>query len=465
MKHQLLTTLCLAFAANAAYAQKTPSGKIPFSDVNTNYSISIPKEYTFNHKPLLSFLTGRDDDGNASNQVNIYDENIDLIKSFNILDDKKFTYTLTYNVQKRDVKNVNKHEDKNAIGNFESVDQWIEDQSRYGDFDRSSLIIKDQKNGDKIISVDYSNNPYGQSNEQMYYCYSYFGLQYPLRYWIWSNGVMYLCYAVYSVEYTDWTNGGTTTKEKSIDLTHLYLCNVNLDNGDNFGRGENYFEISQTLFNEDEDYEYLIPKCALSANNPGESMGNIDIGDVWSGERIVTEQETLAEGKNNVVMVGFQVVSSNGNVVKDLDFDNGFEAAIISNMDGSYSKYCAAVITIGGNRYLAFNGWYNGNESTIFYKIDNTSNSIKQVKITPTTMKVMPAVVSKNSTINVSFGDDNAKGSEIAVVSMSGNKVKSVSVPHNQNEIQIPINASSGVYCVSRIQQGKINETKKIIVK
>lgn len=455
----------MAFAANAAYAQKTPSGRIFFTDVEPNLSISIPKEFTYNHKPLLSFITGVDDLGNTSNQINIYDENIDLIKSFNILDDKKFNYTLTYNVQKRDVKNVNKNEDKTAIGNFESVDQWIEEQSRYGTIDRNSFIIKEQENGDKVISMDYSNEPYGQTNEQMYYCYSYFGFQYPLRYWIWSQGVMYQCYASYSVEYTEWTNDGTTTKDKSIDLTHLYLLGINLDNGNNFGVNENYFEVSQTLLNEDEDYEYLIPKCALSANNPGESMGNIDSGETWYGDRIITEQETLAEGKNNVVMVGFQVVSSNGNIVKDLDFSNGFEAAIESNTAGYSSKYCAAVITIGGNRYLAFNGWYNGKESTIFYKIDNTSNSIKQVKITPTTMKVKPAIVTKSSTINVSLGDDNSKGSEIVVVSMSGNKVKSVSVPKNQKEVQIPINASSGVYCVSRIQQGKINETKKIIVK
>lgn len=457
MKNQILTTLCLAFAANVAFAQKTPSGKIHFSSANASYCMSIPKEYTYNHKPLLSFRNSVDDYGNVSSQVNIYDENIDLIKSFNVQDDKKFYYTLTYNVQKRNVKNVNKNEDKRSIGNYESIDQWIEEQSHYNNFDRSSLIIKNQENGDKIISIDYTNNPYGQTNDRMYYAYSYFGLQYPLRYWIWSNGVMYQCDANYSVEYTDWVNDGTTNKDKSIDLEHLYLCNVNLDNGGDFGGGENYFEVSQTLFNEDEDFEYIIPKCALSSNNPGGNMGSFDPGNVGYGERIITEQESLAEGKNNVVMVGFQVVSSNGNIVKNLDFGNGFEATI--------DDYCAALITIGGNKYLAFNGYCNGKESTIFYKIDNTSSSIKQMKITPTTMQINPAIVNKNSIINISLGDDNSKGSDIVVVSMSGNKVKSVSVPQNQKEVQIPVNVNSGVYCVSRIQQGKVNETKKIIVK
>lgn len=80
-------------------------------------------------------------------------------------------------------------------------------------------------------------------------------------------------------------------------------------------------------------------------------------------------------------------------------------------------------------------------------------------------MQINPAIVNKNSTINVSLGDDNSEGSDIVVVSMSGNKVESVSVPQNQKQVQILANLTSGVYCVSRIQQGKVNETKKIIVK
>lgn len=459
MRTTLLIILGLALSCSS-FAQKTSSGKIHFSGVETTYCMFIPKEYTFNKKPLLSFRNGEGEFGYPLSQINIYDENIDLIKSFNVLDDKKFYYSLTYDVKKRDVKNVNKSEKKNEIGYFETLDKWIEEQSRYGEFDINSFIIKSEVNGDKIVSVDYTHNHYGQTNERMYFGYSYFGLKYPRLYFIWSAGVMYSCEASYTVEYTDWHDAGTQNQDNSIDLKHLYLCDVNLDNGGIFGGGDNCFDITQTLFNQDKDYEYIIPKCALSAKNPGSTMGDDNPIYDGIGNDIITEQKTLADSKSNVVMVGFQVVSSDGNIVKDLDFDNGFEAAI-----GSSADYCAAIITIGGNRYLAFNGWSNGTESTIFYKIDNTSTTIKQMKITPTTMKIKPTIVDKNTNINVSFGDNNEKDSDIVIVSMSGNKVNSVHVPTNQSQVQIPVNVPSGVYCVSRIQQGKVNETKKIIVK
>ena len=80
-------------------------------------------------------------------------------------------------------------------------------------------------------------------------------------------------------------------------------------------------------------------------------------------------------------------------------------------------------------------------------------------------MFISPSVVDKNTTINVSLGDNNDKGSEIVVVSMSGNKVDSANMPSGQKQIQLSANMPSGIYCVSRLQQGKVNETKKIIIK
>ncbi len=93
---------------------------------------------------------------------------------------------------------------------------------------------------------------------------------------------MYQYDAVYNVEYSDWRDAGTKNVDKSTSLSHLYLCNVDLDGGGSLA-GNSYFDVSQTLFNTDEDFEYLVPKCALSANYPGASMGNMDPEDVWFG--------------------------------------------------------------------------------------------------------------------------------------------------------------------------------------
>ena len=357
------------------------------------------------------------------------------------------------------MKDVNKTVDSREIGTYETLDEWIEEQKRYDANIKNALVIKTLDNGDKMVSVDYSKTDMG-NNESMYYCYYYFGLQYPRRYWVWSKGTMYQYSANYSVEYTEWEDTGTKNVDNSVALSHLYLCNVDLDNDAAFGCGNHLFDVSQTLFNADDDFEYIIPKCAMSANYPGASMGSVDITEAWSGDRIVTEQTSIVPGsKSNVVMTGFQVVSSNGNVVKDLNFENGFEAAI------SDDDYYAAVRTMAGNRYLAFNGWANGKEGTIFFKIDKASTSIKQLKITNATMTIKPNVVNKNATINVMLGDDNDKGSDIIVTSTMGAKIKTVNVPAGQTQTQLSVNAPAGGSCVSRILNGKVNDTKKVLVK
>ena len=69
----------------------------------------------------------------------------------------------------------------------------------------------------------------------------------------------------------------------------------------------------------------------------------------------MTRHSTVESSDNQyLVMSGFQVVSSNGNIVKDLDFEEEF--SLLPEMN------CVALITIGGNRYLAF----GGNNKTIF---------------------------------------------------------------------------------------------------
>lgn len=467
MKHNLLLSLGLCIAGTCM-GQKTSTGNITFPSVNANACMSIPKAFTYNHKPLLTFRNGRDSYGNASSQINVYDENIDLVKSFNVQDDKKFYYTLTYNVQKRDVKQVKKIDEyKHEEGKYHNLNEWITEQSRYNQNVRQALIIKPQENGDTLVAVDFDKvqNPVGggQSNRQMYYFYDYFGLQYPLRYWIleakpyndYGYRMLYTCDATYAVDYTEWRNEGVKNVDKSTDLSHLYLCNVNLDNGGTLG-GNSYFDVSQTLFNNDEDFEYLIPKCALSATYPGTSMGSADAGEIWFGERIITEQTTLASEKRNVVMTGFQVVSSSGNIVKDLDFGNGFEAALGSD------DYCAAVITMGGKRYLAFNGWSAGTQSTIFYQIDNASTAIQPLKITPASMTVRTSSGHSCSTLRISLGDANAEGSHIVVTSASGQTIARSEIPAGESQTQMTVDAPAGVYCISRVQNGHVCETRKV---
>lgn len=451
--------LSIAFSlAGISFAQKTTPGGlyIPSVSGENNTSMVVPKEYAYNNKPLLTFT----ERANPSH-IMVYDENIELIKSFDIDNEKVFTYSLTYQKESRDVTNVSEV-DLNKQDLNKSFTEWLNqeklyeklyDSSLYDSSIEQALIITKQENGDSIISVDYSklSNSY-TSNSNMYFGYNYFGLKYPMLYWIASKGAIAQCRTSYTITYSEWKPTGETEQENySERLRHIPLYNLNLDNGagTNVTNGT-YFEISQTLFNQDDDFEYIIPKLDLVKSDDSSTLTSY----YTTVDNIETTRSTLISEKSQLGMVGFQVVSSSGNVVKDITFDNGFYATY-----ESYTRY--ALITIGGNRYLTFT---NGNE-TVFYKVDTQSTDIKKVKTAKGSMFLQPTIADKNSTINVTLGDDNENGSDIMITSMSGMKISSVNIPAGQTATQMSINAPSGMYCVSRIQNGKINETKKVIVK
>ena len=185
--------------------------------------------------------------------------------------------------------------------------------------------------------------------------------------------------------------------------------------------------------------------------------GDYDVISPSTGETITTTQSTIISEDKYLTLTGFQVVSEDGNIIKDLNFDSDF----ISSINDNY----AFVITIGSNTYLAFDGSSDGTDATVFYKIDKTSTDIKQVMKAPASMKLFPSVTDRNTPINISFGDDNPSGSEIVVVSANGTEVKKQAIPAGETSTQMLIPSGIGIYCVSRIQNNKVTDTRKIIVK
>lgn len=407
-----------------------------------NIAISIPKEFSHGNTPLITMHDNTEDQN-----LLVYDENLDLVKTIKIKNDKTFDYQLTYQDEMRDVLSVTER-DKESLGQFDSYEEFIQKEMMYEpSFNESQLHIVKQENGDSIITYDYSYSKWG-TNEQMYLGYSYFGMKYPKVYWVCSKGIVYGYRATYSVTYTNWQVTGTHTENKQVALNRIRLCNINLNQGD--GRANYYFEASQTLFNEDEEFEYLIPKYKLSAtgdvNNPEQN-----------GQEIVTSRTTLISEESDLSLAGFQIAAADGSIIEDMTFDNDFEGSI--DLDYAY------VITIGQTTYLAFNGYSNGEEHTIFYKIDRSTSGIKQVMKAPATMMLSPTIVNRNATIKINFNDGNKDGSEIVMVSAAGMTVDRFTVPKEQASAQIDVAAPAGLYCVSRVQKSKVTNTQKIIIK
>lgn len=442
---KLYTIIAMAALATTSAAQSI-TGRFEFGYAD-RAALSVPKEFSYGSVPYLVLV-----DNNDQNNIQVYDENLDVVKTIAMKESMPFNYQLTCQAETREVTAVNETY-KNSYCSYESYEAFIQRESLVDPyFNESCLIIKDFGDGTRKITVDYTNSGY-TTNRQMYFAYDYFGMQYPKVYFI-ENSEGLTGYRVeYAVEYSEWQATGTTVNDYSADQDRIRLCNINLNNGD--GRANSSFEVSQTLFNSDEGFEYILPKYKLSAN--GNVGGSYVINGGGDTEQITTQRSVVISEQKELALAGSQVLSEDGNVVSDITFDGDFE--------GSIDLDCAFVITIGNTTYLAFDGYSNGQSSTIFYKIDRSTSSIQKVKTAPSTMKLTPTVVNSGSTINVNFGDDNVKGSDLVVVSASGAAVQTYHVPAGQTSAQIQANTSAGMYCISRLQKNKAAETKKIIVK
>lgn len=443
---KLLLLLCFVAFAAVSDAQMVITSRMELGRPY-DYALSIPKEFSYDGKPLITMYDNSDE-----KNLLIYDENLNLVKQVDMTKSFYFDYSLTYQDEVRHVNNV-KEVDKTQTSLNMPFEEWQSRQSMLDpSFTPSALTIQVQENGDSVITYKSNYTSY----EYLYFAYNTFGVKYPKLYWLASKGNMYECKTNYEVEYSDWQVTNTYTQNKQKKLDYLRLCNINLNSGD--GRANYYFVASQTLFNTDADFEYIIPKFKLS-NNSNVMGYSSEINTGYNSENIDTIQTTCTSDEYNFYLIGFQIVSSEGNVIKDIDFDTG-EGVRGIDLDYAY------VITIGSNTYLAFDGYDSDKkQATLFYKINRTTSDIKKVKVASNSMFVSSTAQNHNAIVNINFTDENNGGSNIVITSANGVNVKQVAVPSNQKSVQFSFTGNAGIYCVSRIQKGKISEVKKLLIK
>ena len=437
----LLILATLTCSSQTKVTEKTDLG---YPDRN---ALSIPKEFTYNNVPLLTMY-----DDTENRNLLVYDEEINLVKTINIRQEKTFDYQLSYQDEEREVTAVNATETEQKLNI--TYAQWLIQQKNYDpSFSEAKLTITKETNGDSLIIADLSNSYV--PIEQLYFNYNYFGKQYPKRYWRSKGGQMYLYNATYTVEYGDWHATGTRTENKQETLRRIQLCNINLNYGD--GRANYYFEASQTLFNNDEEFEYIIPKYELVANESNGQPSNEPVVEpVYGEETIETHRSTVISEKSQLVLVGFQVVTAGGKVISDLLFDD---------FNVSIRPYYAYVITIGEKTYLAFDGNKNGKSCTVFYSIDRSgTNQIKKVKAAPARMMVAPTIASQSEQITVALGE-NCNAHEIVVTNTSGQIVKRIPVASGQKTVSFPAQGLSRGLNVINASGNETPNSSKIIVK
>lgn len=416
------------------------SQKIVYEDTSIDV---IPRHFTTEGKPILHFA----DNNGEFPVISLYNDDIEKINEVQ-LKEHSFDYTLTYRDETREVKEVTKtelyREHYRDLNESYTFDDFFIEQTYYGPHEMRI------ENGDTIIfSTQY--DPYITTRmspmDRMFFGFDYFGTKYPISYLLCKNSVIYQVRAEYTATYTDWVSTGERKEECSIDVPIVTLSYNNMDEiGD-----ETDFILSQTLFNDDDKFEYIIPKATLTdVSSLVEMQPNPNT--------LVLSRSTLISDYAYPAYRGIQIVSSDGTVLHDLDFGNDFEM-------NEYNAEWMSVITIGGKTYLLAQGYTRDDDGsnkdcTMFYRIDKQTNSVYQATAAPISMNIQQ----KSSTINVQLSN-TSEASEIIISNAAGATVANQYVPAGENNATIRTRVSQGVYNITRLQNGKNVENLKFLVK
>lgn len=158
--------------------------------------------------------------------------------------------------------------------------------------------------------------------------------------------------------------------------------------------GDLYLAVTQTLFNNDENYEYI--------------------------SLLYSSNETYEENR-----IGFNIVSENGDVLQTITYDGMY----VSHLD---------IVTVNEKRYLRAVVITKSDYTTYhyYYSINPNASSIKQIG-EPVKASVHPSLVGRNETLTIELSGNESNNRVVTVHDAAGRTVYRTTVPAGQKTLQI----------------------------
>lgn len=181
-----------------------------------------------------------------------------------------------------------------------------------------------------------------------------------------------------------------------------------------------YLMLTQTLFNDDSKFEYLLPL------------------------------------ENNE---GVRVVNEDGTELGCIQFHSDFKLNMLQSLTWSQVK----TFDLGTKKYLAFIVNKEGDDSWTYlvYSIDDISTGAKLVAMTKGP-RVSPTIANRSEMITVELEGENSQGREVSVVNAAGQTVMKTMIPAGQKSTQINASTLSQGLNVLNVK-GEQGATKIII--
>lgn len=420
---------------------------------------------------------------NASDKIGIYTNNFTPVKQINITPTRyggksvqatrEVTVTVTYGDVIRT--NIWRENNPSSISCYYDEEQGdicvYEIPSTWTDADISQHL--QQRSGKAIVRVEDAGEegklfipdwdltmPDGEYNTNYYYLPATYRKQNPTCAYIVKNGYLYWCNISYRAEtntsfsYGEWVESEEAETYERVLQYGLGFVNYDTDqlmfeeeNGDGLC-------LTQTLFNEDAQYEYLyFPISDYKASNYVNPDGP-HCSDCYEKSTTYTEETTRYYYS---VFTGFEVKSETGATLQSISFPAGFEMEGLS----------AEIIKLSNEYYIICTGRMNENPAMLVYQINRASQSVQQIG-EPVRMSAYPNPVNRNNTVTILLSGENAdKGqTELEVTNMQGQVVDRRLVPAGEQKAAIPAsNFAPGMNIIRVQQNGQTVGTAKIIAK
>lgn len=339
-------------------------------------------------------------------------------------------------------------------------DNWTNDDMKsYIEtyYSETIVSIKPHPEGGTCFIYDMHDYEIDGSDAWNYYNVDIFGKRYPRYAYLWRDGYLYYEFNIayhdeseYSKTYSDWTEISRDTTEY-VQYWGIEFINHDYDDLSSESRDDgNGFSLTQTLFNNDEKYEYLTFPYEMEEWNEITRP-------IIDGQSTYTEYKTLYFLS---YFTGFDVMSEDGSTLQSITFPQGFEM-------GEYVY--AQISKLSDEYYIICQGEMNGSETLLIYKINRSESgsSVEQV-CEPIKIGAYPNPANRNQTITIELNGENVgnEPTDLQVINMQGQVIKQQRIQIGQKQAQINTrNFSSGLHLIKAIQNGKNVGTEKVIVK
>ncbi len=202
---------------------------------------------------------------------------------------------------------------------------------------------------------------------------------------------------------------------------------------------------SQTLFNDDDSFECLVPDY--------EFVPYEEDGMRWVNDYI--QYETRGD---TVRVSGYSVYNDRGTRLASFNLPSGYKIESSPKVLSLKNKAYISILTSLPDSYDAY--WY-----LLMYAIDRSTGSLRSVAA-PVRVAVSPTACDSGTPVNVTLGNAATRPVRITATSLGGAAVATGSIPSGATASTLDTTGlPSGMYVVTVSDSATVNESSKIIVR